>query len=89
MSFTTVNFNLEAQTEKDFRKFARFIRRHKTEKTDKFINEGKNIKAKNKYGLTPLLYSLHRDNVEFAELFIMADADINITDKNTRMNIVQ
>jgi ankyrin repeat protein len=73
---------LQAQTDKDFKKFSKFIQMNNTEKVLKLIDKGKNINAQDDMGKTPLLYSLELGKADFAEIFINAGANINIYDVN-------
>lgn len=75
-----ISLDIQAQTSKDYNKFTKFIRKDRPEKVLKLIEKGNDINATNNLRKTPLLYSLQLGKTNFAEIFIGAGSDINVTD---------
>jgi len=82
--FLMASLALTAQSSRDFNKFAKFIRQNNLTKIDDLIKRGKDINATNENGMTPLLYCLQQRNVEIAEVFINAGANVNAFDIERR-----
>lgn len=68
------------QTDKDYKKFFRYINANRADKVTKMIDKGKNMNSFDASGKTPLLYSLERDRSNIADLLITSGADLNFTD---------
>ena len=56
-------------------------RHNDLEQAKLLIEKGADVKAKDKYGDTPLYYAVRYNNVEVAELLIEQGADINVKNK--------
>jgi len=75
-----INISALAQTDKDYKKFTKYINRDRADKVSTMISKGKNINSVDVYGRSPLLYSLEKDRLNITEVLLSAGADINITD---------
>jgi len=69
------------QTNRDFKKFAKFINKNRPDKVTKLINRGKDVNARDYLDRTPLLYSLQKDRLSISKMLISAGANIKLNDQ--------
>jgi outer membrane protein assembly factor BamB len=71
--------SLSAANEKN-EEFWNAVKRGETEKVQRFLAEGVDVNAKNRYGATALSFAADKGHVEIARVLIDKGADINVKD---------